>query len=150
MNRLPPRFFFIVHALIGAGLATALAADTSPGLKAEDSLARLIEGNQRFFSGSVAHPDQSVERRTLLAPGPHPCAIVLACADSRHSSELNYNVGLGDLFVVRNAGYLLDDHVIASIEYAMEPILAEAVESGKDKVVATRYDLATGRVDFLG
>jgi carbonic anhydrase len=185
------------------------------------ALARLLEGNQHFVAGTAAHPRQSAERRTTLAEGQHPFAIVLTCADSRVAPELYFDQGLGDLFVLRNAGNVLDDHIIGSIEYAVEhlhatliivvghaqcgavsaavaggrapghihtlvesiqpavelaqkqegdkvdntvraharrvaeilrrvePILGTAVQAGHVKVVAGRYDLATGRVEIL-
>jgi carbonic anhydrase len=79
----------------------------------------LQAGNERFVAGKLTHPDQTVARRTDVAQGQHPFALVLTCADSRVSPELYFDQGLGDLFVVRNAGNVLDDHVIGSIEYAI-------------------------------
>jgi carbonic anhydrase len=55
-----------------------------------------------------------------LAGGQTPFAIVLTCSDSRVAPELFFDQGLGDLFVIRNAGNVLDDHVIGSMEYAVE------------------------------
>jgi carbonic anhydrase len=199
----------------------------SPTLSAEDTaspdeaLARLLEGNKRFVAGATQHPNQSVERRAALAEGQKPIAIILTCADSRVAPELYFDQGLGDLFVLRNAGNVLDDHMLGSIEYAVEhlktglivvvghakcgavsaavagghaaghirsivesiepavessgkqegdkidnavranatrvaeilrrvePIIGEAVKAGHVKVVAGRYDLATGRVEIL-
>jgi carbonic anhydrase len=80
----------------------------------------LSEGNARFVSGHTDHPRQDVERRAELANAQHPFAVILACADSRTGPELVFDQGLGDLFVVREAGNVLDDHTIGSIEYAAE------------------------------
>jgi carbonic anhydrase len=80
----------------------------------------LVEGNKRFVSGQAIHPDQSVERRAVLAGGQAPFAIVLTCSDSRVSPELYFDQGLGNLFVARNAGNVIDNHILGSLEYAVE------------------------------
>lgn len=80
----------------------------------------LLEGNRRFVSGKTLHPRQDVERRKELTKEQHPFAIILGCADSRTSPELIFDQGFGDLFVVREAGNVVDDHTIGSIEYAAE------------------------------
>lgn len=88
---------------------------------ASDALKRLLEGNRRFATHHMKHPDETVARRLNLARhGQHPFAIVLSCADSRLPPEIIFDVGLGDLFVIRVAGNIADDAVIASIEYAAE------------------------------
>jgi carbonic anhydrase len=84
------------------------------------ALERLLAGNARFVAGQASHPHQTTERRAELAAGQEPFAIVLTCADSRVAPELYFDQGLGDLFVLRNAGNVLDDHTIGSIEYAVE------------------------------
>ncbi|MBL8206526.1 MAG: carbonic anhydrase [Blastocatellia bacterium] len=88
---------------------------------AEKALRKLIEGNRRFVTHHMKHPDETVARRINLArKGQHPFAIVLSCSDSRLPPEIIFDEGLGDLFVVRVAGNIADDAVIASIEYAAE------------------------------
>ena len=89
-------------------------------LTADQALQRLIAGNARYVAGSPTHPDQTPQRRAELAKGQSPFAIVLTCSDSRVAPELFLDQGLGDLFVIRNAGNILDDHVIGSMEYAVE------------------------------
>ncbi len=89
-------------------------------LTADQALQRLIAGNARYVAGSATHPDQTPQRRAELAKGQAPFAIVLTCSDSRVAPELFLDQGLGDLFVIRNAGNILDDHVIGSMEYAVE------------------------------
>ena len=96
---------------------TAFGADTPAS---NDPLQKLMDGNQRYVANAATHPQQTPERRTQIAKGQAPFAIVLACADSRVSPEVIFDQGLGDLFVIRNAGNVLDDHVIGSIEYAVE------------------------------
>jgi len=194
---------------------------TSKNSRAEGSLELLMAGNSRFEGDRARHPDQTLSRRKEIAGKQEPFAIVLTCADSRLSPEIYFDQGLGDLFVIRNAGNVLDDHVIGSMEYAVDhlnvplimvighercgavsaavagghapghiaeivasitpavkatseqdgdkvnnaviahaqmtaaalrtcgPIIAEAVKTGKVKVVAARYDLDSGRVEIL-
>jgi carbonic anhydrase len=92
----------------------------SATLTPDQVLQRLLDGNQRYVAGKPTHPDQSVERRSELATGQTPFAVILTCSDSRVSPELFFDQGLGDLFVIRNAGNVLDDHVIGTMEYAVE------------------------------
>ncbi len=82
-------------------------------------LNRLENGNYRFVQGKPARKDFIHERKDLVT-GQHPYAIVLACADSRVSPELIFDESLGQLFVVRNAGNLIDSVILGSIEYAAE------------------------------
>jgi carbonic anhydrase len=103
-----------------APATTTAAVAKAVTLTADQALQRLIEGNARYIAGKPMHPDQTTERRTELAKGQFPFAIVLTCADSRVAPELFLDQGLGDLFVIRNAGNILDDHVIGSMEYAIE------------------------------
>jgi carbonic anhydrase len=79
----------------------------------------LKEGNDRFVAGEPLHPSQSIERRTALAGGQKPTAVLFGCADSRVAAEIIFDQGLGDMFVVRTAGHVLDSAVIGSIEYAV-------------------------------
>jgi len=84
-----------------------------------EALTRLTAGNARFARGASTHPDQDLQRRRSLAGGQHPFATILACADSRVAPELIFDQGLGDLFVIRVAGNVVDDTVLASIEYSV-------------------------------
>ena len=79
----------------------------------------LKEGNERFVAGEPAHPSQSIEDRTRLAAGQKPTAVVFGCADSRVAAEIIFDQGLGDMFVVRTAGHVIDSAVLGSIEYAV-------------------------------
>ena len=79
----------------------------------------LKEGNERFVAGQPAHPSQSVEHRASLAAGQRPIAVVFGCSDSRVAAEIIFDQGLGDMFVVRTAGHVLDSAVLGSIEYAV-------------------------------
>lgn len=85
-----------------------------------DPLQRLIEGNRRFREFHPIHPDQTRSKIRELSRGQHPFAIVLSCSDSRVPPELVFDQGLGDLFVIRTAGHLIDNYELGSIEYAVE------------------------------
>jgi len=87
---------------------------------ADDALSRLMAGNLRYVQHKEQHPDESLARRKELEAGQHPFAVILGCADSRVSPELLFDEGLGDLFVIRVAGNIVDDAVLGSIEYAVE------------------------------
>ncbi len=82
-------------------------------------LKKLMEGNKRYVASHLEHPDQSSERRFELKHGQHPFAIILGCSDSRVPPEVIFDQGLGDLYVVRVAGNVLDQMIVASIEYAV-------------------------------
>lgn len=80
----------------------------------------MTDGNRRFVDGAPKHPNQNVERRHLLANQQNPMATLFGCSDSRLAAEIIFDKGLGDLFVVRNAGQVVSDSVIGSLEYAVE------------------------------
>src|SRR5687768_17046576 len=90
-----------------------------PSVPPEEALTRLMSGNGRYCDGLVAHPHVNAARRVEVAAGQRPFAVILACADSRVAPELIFDQGLGDLFVVRVAGNVVDDATLASIEYAV-------------------------------
>jgi carbonic anhydrase len=94
---------------------------------ADEALAKLIAGNQRYVRHKEQHPDQSLARRKELRAGQHPFAVILGCADSRVAPELLFDQGLGDLFDIRVAGNIVDDAVLGSIEYAVEHLGAKLV-----------------------
>ncbi len=79
----------------------------------------LREGNERFVAGQPEHPSQSIDHRASLAANQKPTAVVFGCGDSRVAAEIIFDQGLGDMFVVRTAGHVLDSAVLGSIEYAV-------------------------------
>jgi len=89
-------------------------------MSGSDILQELLSGNKRFVEGNPTHPNQSLSRRREMAKGQSPRAAVLACADSRVSPEIVFDQGLGDLFVVRVAGNVVNDPILGSLEYAVE------------------------------
>ena len=100
--------------------AAVPAQEAEQTLSADAALARLWAGNQRYIADKEQHPDESLARRKELVEGQHPFAVILGCADSRVAPELLFDQGLGDLFVIRVAGNIVDDAVLGSIEYAVE------------------------------
>jgi carbonic anhydrase len=114
---------FVVVSLLGAS-PFARAADPAhsdqPAVAPPEAISKLKEGNGRYTSGNLQHPGQTTDRRTELAKSQHPFAIILSCSDSRVPPEIVFDQGLGDLFVVRVAGNVIDDHALGSIEYAVD------------------------------
>lgn len=80
---------------------------------------QMLEGNKRFVSGEPRHPNQDVGRRHDLADHQNPLATLFGCSDSRLAAEIIFDLGLGDLFVVRNAGQVIGESIVASLEYAV-------------------------------
>ncbi|MBL4931931.1 carbonic anhydrase [Clostridium paridis] len=81
----------------------------------------LVEGNKRYVDNKTFANDISdTKRKKLSSNGQKPFAVILSCSDSRVPPELVFNQGLGDLFVIRNAGNVVDPIVLGSIEYGVE------------------------------
>jgi carbonic anhydrase len=106
--------------LLAATLHTIYAAEPITNITADDALARLKAGNERFVTGKVVHPNAGADRRADVAKGQKPFAIVVGCSDSRVGPEVVFDQGLGDLFVIRSAGNVVDDVALGSIEYAAD------------------------------
>jgi carbonic anhydrase len=102
-------------------------AGAAPGVAPAEALLRLKAGNQRVVDSKLQHPHQTAKRRAALANSQRPFAIVLACADSRTAPEVVFDQGLGDLFVVRVAGNVLNDETLGSIEYGVEHLGARLI-----------------------
>ncbi len=88
--------------------------------QSDKALDLLKAGNTRFTSGALTPKDNYAELREQLNAGQHPFAVVLCCSDSRVAPEIIFDQKLGDLFVIRNAGNVVDEDVLGSIEYAVE------------------------------
>jgi len=110
----------------------------------------LWQGNERFVNGTPLHPNQGIADRTALSDGQHPTAVLFGCGDSRVAAEIIFDQGLGDVFVVRTAGHVLDDAVLGSIEYAVEivnvPLIVVLGHDGCGAVQATLDALDNGAV----
>lgn len=91
------------------------------------ALKELTEGNKRYASSKQSHPNQSTERRNEVAKGQKPFAVIVGCSDSRIPPEIIFDQGLGDLFVIRVAGNIVDDVALGSIEYAVSHLGSQLV-----------------------
>lgn len=90
-------------------------------IPAHKAIERLREGNRRFVSEVRSqHVFASEARRSELAVGQEPFAIILGCSDSRVPAEIVFDQGLGDLFVIRVAGNIVAPSQIGSVEFAAE------------------------------
>ena len=85
----------------------------------KESLQALKDGNNRFVQKKPLHPHQNDQRLREVLPEQHPFAVILTCSDSRVPPEILFDQGIGDLYVIRTAGNVIDDVVIGSIEYAV-------------------------------
>jgi len=111
-NFLTTIFVFIIICL-------NVSATEIQNINADDALARMKKGNQNFAHMHLHHPDVNKTRLHSVEAAQHPFVAILACSDSRVPPELVFDQGLGDLFEIRNAGNVLDDQVIGSVEYAI-------------------------------
>ena len=122
--------WFIAVSLVG-GSQFARAADPAhpeqPTVAPAEAIAKLKEGNARYTSGNLQHPGQTTERRAELTKSQHPFAIILSCSDSRVPPEIVFDEGLGDLFIVRVAGNVLNDEGLGSIEYGVDILGARLI-----------------------
>ena len=102
--------------------SASVIAGESTNVSADEALSRLLSGDKRFVAGKSNDPTGSalIERRHALAKEQKPFAVVVGCSDSRVPPELVFDVSLGDIFVVRTAGEVVDEVGLGSIEYAVE------------------------------
>jgi carbonic anhydrase len=111
---------FVRFAAAGVSLAAARAY--SKDRNADEALRDLIRGNERFSKGQVTGPRRRPEDFRALAEGQYPEAVIVSCADSRVAPEILFDVGVGDIFVIRVAGNVIGGagaSVKGSIEYAI-------------------------------
>jgi carbonic anhydrase len=111
---------------------------------------RLLDGNARFVSGDAKHPNQGASRRSELVDTQNPFAVIFGCSDSRLAAEIIFDLGLGDAFVVRTAGHVLDDAVLGSLEYSVSilhvPLIVVLGHDNCGAVTATKEALETGEM----
>jgi len=96
------------------------AHSNQPSVAPAEAISKLKEGNGRYTSGNLQHPGQTTERRAELAKTQHPFAGIVCCSDSRVPPEIVFDQGLGDLFVVRVAGNVINDEGLGSVEYTVD------------------------------
>ncbi len=145
------------QATISGGLiliATAASAQCTmsgmPNTSPVTAWKALKEGNERFVAGKPEHPSQSISHRASLAGNQKPTAVVFGCADSRVAAEIIFDQGLGDMFVVRTAGHVIDSAVLGSVEYAVTvlnvPLIVVLGHDSCGAVKATLDALDNGEV----
>src|SRR5437870_10739865 len=123
MRKTQLAFCIVIVSLLGSSQFTG-AADPAhsdqPSVAPAEAISKLKEGNGRYTGGNLQHPGQTAERRIELAKSQHPFATIVDCSDSRVPPEIVFDQGLGDLFIFRVAGNVIDDHGLGSIEYAVD------------------------------
>jgi carbonic anhydrase len=112
----------VCSLLVGNQLGRAAdpAHPDQPMISPAEAISKLKEGNGRYTSGNLQRPGQTAERRTELAKTQHPFAAIVGCSDSRVPPEIVFDQGLGELFVVRVAGNVINDEGLGSIEYTVD------------------------------
>ncbi|AJT40412.1 carbonic anhydrase [Psychromicrobium lacuslunae] len=119
-------------------------------LTPHDAWLKLHEGNERFVSGSSQHPNQDSAHRESLVEGQNPFAVIFGCSDSRLAAEIIFDLGLGDAFVVRTAGQVIDLAVLGSIEYSISvlgvPLIVILGHDNCGAVTATKDAVESGEM----
>jgi len=108
-------------------LVGSLEASEASSVTPAAALERLNAGNQRFVNGTSTQSLKDAKRRAEVAQGQKPFAIIMSCSDSRVGPEVVFDQGLGDVFVVRTAGHVVDDVGLGSMEYAVEHLGASLI-----------------------
>ncbi len=128
--------------------ASTVLAGGAAGLDAEESLKKLMDGNRRFVSETYYRGDIGPGRRAEISKGQRPFAVIVDCSDSRVVPEFIFDQGLGDLFVIRTAGNIVDDIAIGSVEYAVKHLGVRLVlVLGHDDCGAVKATVAGGKAE---
>jgi carbonic anhydrase len=154
--RLSRRSIARLGASAGLGLAlghmatptSVRAAGPSSSLTPDQALQQLLDGNQRYVQLALAHPNLSAEGRMALAAGQMPFAAVLSCIDSRVPPDIVFDQGLGNIFVGRTAGNIVDDTQLGGLEFAVSqysvPLIVLLGHQGCGAIVAAISALSSG------
>lgn len=128
-------------------LHTAIGVSIPPITGVADEIwMELMEGNQRFTDGRLS-PHQLRTEREFLVSGQHPKAVVIGCADSRVPPEMIFDQSLGDLFVIRTAGNVVDAIALGSVEYAVEHLgVRLVIVLGHDRCGAVQAACGAGEI----
>jgi carbonic anhydrase len=94
------------------------ANEASRPSTADEALARLVAGNERFVRGEARFPTMQKDVLAGLAKAQHPYATILGCSDSRVPPELLFDASFGELFVVRVAGNVVSSEIMGTLQYA--------------------------------
>jgi len=147
-----------------ASLSMQLAPDMSRSLTKEERdgmtpsqvIDELKKGNERFRAAKMAPRDYLGEKRSS-AGGQYPAAVILGCVDSRVPPEIVLHAGIGDTFIGRVAGNIVNDDMartnvilVLSEIRRRSPLLEELEKKGSIKIAGAMYNVATGMVDFVG
>jgi carbonic anhydrase len=141
-------------AVFAISNGTRASDPATPSVPPDEALTRLKAGNERFVSNKDSTSKPVAARRAETAQGQNPFAIIVACADSRTGPETVFDQNLGNLFVIRTAGNLVDDYGLGSIEYAVEHLgVRLIVVLGHERcgavTAALASDTAPGHVNAL-
>jgi carbonic anhydrase len=109
----------LVSVFTAFQVGSSANATNIQNLSANQALAKLKSGNANFVKMKLTHPNSTLARRSDLLRAQHPFAVVVGCSDSRVPTEMIFDQGLGDIFVIRNAGNIMDLSVMGSVEYAV-------------------------------
>src|SRR4029077_14598005 len=157
MKKAQLAFCFILVSLLGVNQfarAADPAHSDQPSVAPAEAISKLKEGNVRYTGGNQQHPHESSEERSYMATNSyenagmtflgmsdaqaakrraeltksqHPFAIIVSCSDSRVPPEIIFDQGLGDLFVLRVAGNVINDESLGSIEYAVDHLAVRLI-----------------------
>ncbi len=131
-------------------LTTAALTFEAPWVDPDTALKKLLDGNRSFVANKLTIKESSAPTKRLgLVAGQHPYAVILSCSDSRVPPEIIFDKGLGELFVIRDAGNIADPIVLGSIEYAVEHLGSSLIMvMGHTRCGAVKATLdATGHED---
>jgi carbonic anhydrase len=141
-KNIPLHYFFAFALFLYPSIK--IFAHTEPTVSAKEALEKLKSGNDRFVHGNLRSVDFK-SKRLKLADKQEPFAIILTCSDSRIPPELVFDQTLGDIFVVRVAGNIVDSAGLGSIEYAAEHLGSRLiVVLGHESCGAVKAALGSG------
>ena len=151
--KLHPYNLILITAIALSGWTMA-ADPTISSVAPDEALSRLKVGNERFAQSKVSTSKPVAARRAETAKEQHPFAIIVGCSDSRTAPEIIFDQNIGDLFVIRTAGNLVDDYALGSIEYAVDHLGTRLiVVLGHERCgavsAALAGDSAPGHIDSL-
>lgn len=113
----------------------------------EEAIARLKEGNARFINDQSAHPNREDNRKIIQAQKQTPFASIMSCSDSRVPSEIIFDQGLGDLFIVRTAGQAAATASFGSLEFSVAVLGVKLiVVMGHEKCGAVAGAIGTAKL----
>src|SRR5512135_449398 len=110
------------RGLLAVVVVVLFSGSVFAGNAGDESLQKLMDGNKRYVEGTPINKDLGDTKRKEILKGQHPFATVITCSDSRVPPEHIFDQGLGDIFVVRVAGNVVDSIALGSIEYGTEHV----------------------------